>query len=169
MLLLLLMLFFSNAYNFRLASPKSKTTLVTIHLEKFNRRFNLLHIGISFDDTKRKVRFDYRSYYNNYNTYDYNHSSFGFINPTIQTSEQNIVWGTTNKTIEEILQFEKSLHKRYILGFNDCRHYVNRFTGWCLSNPTPIWKLHRVWNENENNNENAIENDNENAIENFEK
>ena len=59
---------------------------------------------------------------------------------------------------EEILEFEKSLHKRYILGFNDCRHYVNRFTGWCLSNPTPIWKLHRVWNENDNENENAIEN-----------
>lgn len=158
MLLLLLMLFFSNAYNFRLASPKPKTTLVTIHLEKFNRRFNLLHIGISFDDSKRKVRFDYRSYYNNYNTYDYNHSSFDFINPMIQTSEKNIVWGTTNKTIEEILEFEKSLHKRYILGFNDCRHYVNRFTGWCLSNPTPIWKLHRVWNENDNENENAFEN-----------
>ena len=44
-------------------------TRVNIHLEKFNRRFNLLHIGISFDDSKRKVRFDYRSYYNNYNTY----------------------------------------------------------------------------------------------------
>ena len=76
----------------------------------------------------------------------------------IQTSEKNIIWGTTNKTIEEILEFEKSLHKRYILGFNDCRHYVNSFTDWCLSNPTPIWKLHRVWNENDNENENAIEN-----------
>ena len=147
MLLLLLMLFFCNAYNFRLASPP-KTTQVTIHLEKFNEKFNLLHIGISFDDTKRNIRFDYRPNYNNYNTYDYNHSSFGFlINPIIDNIGKNIIWGSTNKTIEEILEFEKTLHKKYILGINDCRHYVSKFTEWCLYNSTPIWKLHTIWDE----------------------
>ena len=32
---------------------------VYLHLEKFNERYNLLHVGISFDDDFRKIRYDY--------------------------------------------------------------------------------------------------------------
>ncbi len=150
MLLLLLMLFFSVGFNFNFLPYSPKTTLVTIHLDRFNEQFNLFHIGISFDDTSRRVRFDYRSHYNNYNTYDYNHSSLGFIldHPElIDNNNKNIIWGNTNKTIDEVLAFEKSLQKKYILGIYDCRHYVSKFTRWSLDKPTPIWNLHKIWDQ----------------------
>ena len=43
--------------------------------------------------------------------------------------------------------YETVLHKKYILGIYDCRHYVNKFTEWSLDKPTPIWKLNRLWDE----------------------
>ena len=38
--------------------PKTK---VYIHLEKFNERYNLLHIGISFNNLYNNVRYDFRA------------------------------------------------------------------------------------------------------------
>ena len=43
--------------------------------------------------------------------------------------------------------FKKYLQRRYKLGIYDCRHYVNKFTQWCLYKPTPIWDLHLLWEE----------------------
>ena len=43
--------------------------------------------------------------------------------------------------------YEKTLHKKYILGIYDCRHYVNKFTDWCLDKPTPVWELYSLWNQ----------------------
>jgi hypothetical protein len=60
---------------------------------------------------------------------------------------KTIYWGETDKTLEEVQLFEKSLQKKYILGINDCRHYVNRFSRWALNKRTPIWNLHKLWNQ----------------------
>ena len=59
---------------------------------------------------------------------------------------KTIYWGETSKTLDEVVEFEKTLQKKYILGINDCRHYVNRFSRWALNKRTPIWKLDKLWN-----------------------
>ena len=59
---------------------------------------------------------------------------------------KTIYWGKTSKTLEEVVEFEKTLQKKYILGINDCRHYVNRFSRWALNKRTPIWSLDKLWN-----------------------
>ena len=59
---------------------------------------------------------------------------------------KTIYWGETCKTLDEVVEFEKTLQKKYILGINDCRHYVNRFSRWALNKRTPIWSLDKLWN-----------------------
>jgi hypothetical protein len=59
---------------------------------------------------------------------------------------KTIYWGETSKSLEEVEQFEKTLPKKYILGINDCRHYVNRISLWALNKRTPIWSLEKLWN-----------------------
>jgi hypothetical protein len=136
---------------------------VRIHLEEFNRRYNLLHVGISFTDHTKMLRYDFRkSNEDNYltcsrvycyisdidETYipqSYDILSSTFV-PVKSLATREIVWGYTNKSFKEITEFEKTLHKKYRLGFYDCRHYVRRFTKWCLDRPTPVWRLHKLWN-----------------------
>ena len=57
----------------------------------------------------------------------------------------DIYWGTTNKSLIEIIEFEKTLNKNYFIGINDCRHYSNKLTKWALNKPTPIWKLNKLF------------------------
>jgi len=59
---------------------------------------------------------------------------------------KTIFWGETTKSLDEVEQFEKTLQKKYILGINDCRHYVNRISLWALNKRTPIWSLEKLWN-----------------------
>lgn len=152
-----------------LSSPK---TQVYIHLEKFNEKYNLYHIGISFANYHKKLRYDYRAFnedysnlVNNINIYDMDKVFPELDNipeSVIQEYREyrelltcdvdniyskDILWGTTNKTFEEIILYENTLNKRYRLGIYDCRHYVNRFTNWCLDKPTPIWTLHKLWDK----------------------
>ena len=54
---------------------------------------------------------------------------------------KEIFLGTTNYSLEEIILYEKTINKNYILGFYDCRHYVNELTLWCLNTSIPIWNL----------------------------
>lgn len=134
-------------------------TRVNIHLEKFNERYNLLHIGISFDNRFKVIRYDYRPFNDNkdYDTTNIDRQNFATIFPNIyipddinsprEMEKKTIHWGNTNKTFNEIIDFEKTLHTKYILGINDCRHYVSKFTEWALEHPTPIWHLNSLWDE----------------------
>jgi len=128
---------------------------VYLHLEKFNERYNLLHVGISFDDSLKKIRYDYRAFKKDedYVTIESEESNELFPNMYIPTDiddyadieKRTIYWGTCYKSLHEIINFEKSLHKRYILGIYDCRHYVNKFSIWALNKPSPVWNLHILW------------------------
>lgn len=140
---------------------------VSIHLEEFNTRYGLLHIGVSFENDYKHIRYDFKKdaeeyltyskikyipwEYNNYNVdyipemYDVLRSSY-VKNP--ETKVMTIPWGITNYTFQEIEEYEKRLHKKYRLGIYDCRHYVRKFTKWAVSNPTPVWKLKRLWKNN---------------------
>jgi len=127
-----------------------KKVIVNLHLEKFNKYYNLYHIGISFknENENKIIRYDYRPFCEEKSL---NTNQLAIIDKFyklwLSNTIENITffWGETNKTFEEIEAFEKTLQKKYILGIHDCRHYVNRFSLWSLNKRTPIWKLHKFY------------------------
>ena len=151
---------------------------VYLNLEKFNKKLNLLHIGITFTNSKDTLRYDFRYIHDNKKINDNNYLTpnrylrttndiFNIDNidnidntknkqsikekiiyDVDKLIKKDIYWGVTNKTLEEIIDFEQKLHKKYRVGIYDCRHYVNEFTIWCLDKPSPIWSLHKLWDEN---------------------
>jgi len=164
-LLLLIQTLFS--YIVPTNNPK---TLVHLHLEKFNNDLNLYHIGISFKNEDTIIRYDYRPFcepskcefktINSISVSSIGVSSTSVINNEVRfidklyrfyipenVPNKTIYWGETSKTLTEVVEFEKTLQKKYILGINDCRHYVNRFSRWALNKRTPIWKLDKLWNQ----------------------
>jgi len=158
-LLLLIQTIFS--YIVPTYNPK---TQVHLHLEKFNNELNLYHIGISFKNDDTILRYDYRPFcepsiceYKTINSIST--TSTGLVNKEVRfidklyrfyipenVPNKTIYWGETSKTLDEVVEFEKTMQKKYILGINDCRHYVNRFSRWALNKRTPIWSLDKLWN-----------------------
>ena len=139
----------------------NQKTQVHLHLEKFNNDFNLYHIGISFKNEDTILRYDYRPFCDPTKC-EYKTSSTIISSPNKELQfvdklyrfyipenvpNKTIYWGQTSKTLDEVVEFEKTLQKKYILGINDCRHYVNRFSRWALNKRTPIWKLDKLWNQ----------------------
>lgn len=145
----------------------SKTT-VYLHLEEFNQRYNLLHIGISFNNLNKNLRYDFRAFndgksclttgidtsnpeqmFPDLYLYDKkkNEEMKDITDNMDKMLRKDIFWGITNKTFEEIIEFEKTINTKYTLGIYDCRHYVNKFTKWCLDKPTPVWKLYELWED----------------------
>ena len=162
-LLLLIQTLFS--YIVPTYNPK---TQVHLHLEKFNNELNLYHIGISFKSDDTILRYDYRPFcdptkceYKTINNIGVSSTSVtSVVNKELRFIDKlyrfyipetlvnkTIYWGETSKTLNEVVEFEKTLQKKYILGINDCRHYVNRFSRWALNKRTPIWKLDKLWNQ----------------------
>lgn len=143
-------------------------TQVHLHLEKFNNDLNLYHIGISFKNEDTILRYDYRpfceptkcefktlksvSVATDISVSPVLNKELRFVDKLYRfcipenVPNKTIYWGETSKTLDEVVEFEKTLQKKYILGINDCRHYVNRFSRWALNKRTPIWKLDKLWN-----------------------
>jgi hypothetical protein len=144
---------------------------VYLHLEEFNKRWGLLHIGISFENEYRKIRYDFKKVSTSnelkYITYDkikifevlypeyeddYIPEVYDIItkeySKNVNLPRLNLYWGITNYTFEEIEEFEKTLHKKYRLGVYDCRHYTRKFSKWALCKPIPVWRLKQLWNKN---------------------
>jgi hypothetical protein len=161
-LLLLIQTLFS--YIMPTNNPK---TLVHLHLEKFNNELNLYHIGISFKNEDTVIRYDYRPFCEpsvcEFKTINSVTTTSTSISPVLNKElrfidklyrfyipetldNKTIYWGETSKTLDEVVDFEKTMPKKYILGINDCRHYVNRFSRWAVNKQTPIWKLDKLWN-----------------------
>lgn len=139
---------------------------VYLHIEEFNTRYNLLHIGISFENDYKRIRYDFKEvspdgdyityskihlfetiypeYENDYipEIYDILHKRY-VKNKNIETMK--LYWGITNYTFDEIHEYENSLHRKYRLGLYDCRHYTRQFTKWAVSKPSPVWKLHKLF------------------------
>ena len=59
---------------------------------------------------------------------------------------EEIFWGYTNKTLQDICEYEKTLNNTYILGLYDCRHYTRDLSNWSTYNPTPVWRLKDIVN-----------------------
>jgi len=161
--LLFLGIQYASFFSMPLNTPK---TQVNLHLERFNDDFNLYHIGISFKNNNSLLRYDYRPFcepnkcdFKTVNTISVNsngavasNKQLTFIDKLYRfyipenVPNKTIYWGETSKSLEEVEQFEKTLPKKYILGINDCRHYVNRISLWALNKRTPIWSLEKLWN-----------------------
>ena len=58
----LLLLLLTRAYGLFPTILPSDKTKVTLHLEKFNEKYNLLHIGVSFKCDFQTLRYDYRPF-----------------------------------------------------------------------------------------------------------
>lgn len=174
MRLILFFIYFLKVLSFNLPIIGNEKNIVTLHLEKFNQKYNLLHIGISFNNNINIIRFDYRPFNNgkSYLTTDKDRLNANLLFPdanvntemstlfnnyrnvlifdTKNINKKNIFWGITNKTQTDIIEYEKEflISKPYRVGLYDCRHYVNDFSSWCLNKQTPIWRLNQLWDEN---------------------
>ena len=133
-------------------------TKIYINIEKPNPI--ITHAGITFENNNKKIRYDFRAFNNddNYMTSEesrknvtqmfplldskfFDFKGFNKFRNNITFFSKEIFLGTTNYSLEEIILYEKTINKNYILGFYDCRHYVNELTLWCLNTSIPIWNL----------------------------
>jgi len=130
-------------------------TKIYIHIEQPSKL--LIHTGISFKNEVDTVRFDFRAFNNNNNYITTNemrkNSTLLFPNianiikykkldNNIDFINSNTIYlGISNYSLDEIIILEETLNKNYILGINDCRHYVNNFCKLLLDKEIPIWNL----------------------------
>ena len=163
--MLTLLLLIQTLFSYIMPTNNPKTQ-VHLHLEKFNNELNLYHIGISFKNEDTILRYDYRPFCEpsicEFKTVA-SITSVNSVSPVLNKElrfidklyrfyipeklpNKTIYWGETSKSLTEVVEFEKTMHKKYILGINDCRHYVNRFSRWALNKRTPIWSLDKLWN-----------------------
>lgn len=112
----------------------SKRLKVYIHLEQIIYNTNIYHIGITFKSIFYSIRYDIGAI-------DIN--SINILN--YKNKYKTLFWDYSNKTFDEVLEFEKNIDYDYIVGIYDCRHYVNELTKWACTIPTPIWKLYKLF------------------------
>ena len=129
---------FKNPRNFFKNPRNFFKTKVYIHLEQLFYKTNIYHIGITFKRNIRSIRYDIRGY---------EITPIGFLTNenNVKKNYKKIFWGYSNKSLNEIIEYEKNIDINYILGINDCRHYVNNLTSWCMNNGTPIWGLYKYF------------------------
>ena len=133
-------------------------TKIYVNIEKPNSL--ITHTGITFENDNEKIRYDFRAFNNNddYITTEESRKNITLMFPKIDARffdfkgfnefrtnisffSKEIFLGETNYSLQEIIEYEKNINKIYILGFYDCRHYVNELTKWCLNISIPIWNL----------------------------
>ena len=133
-----------------------------LNIEKVNPI--ITHVGISFSNEK-EIRYDFRAFNNNNNyiTTSENRKNITYMFPDLNTKileykgftefrddillySKKILLGETNYSLNEILEYEKTLNKNYILCIYDCRHYANELTEWSLNYSIPIWNLEKLIN-----------------------
>ena len=111
----------------------NKKVKIYIHIEQIFLKTNIYHIGITFRSLTSKVRYDIQGInLGNLRVYDDN------------AYKKTIMWDYTNKTLDEIIDYENSLNFLYIVGIYDCRHYVRNLTTWASNKPTPVWNLYKL-------------------------
>lgn len=131
-------------------------TKVYLNLEKPNDL--IIHTGVTLKNNLKEVRFDFRAFNDNrdYMTTFESRKNISEMFPDLDRRFMNykglgeemefiyskeLYWGTSNYSIEEIIKLEKRLHKKYILGIYDCRHYADELCMLSLNKGIPIWNL----------------------------
>tara|TARA_B100000035_G_C20942134_1_gene528031 strand:+ start:397 stop:942 length:546 start_codon:yes stop_codon:yes gene_type:complete len=116
----------------------NKNLKVYIHLEKLIPKTNIYHIGISYCSIINSVRYDLHGY-NLSDYYKYLDCLTSYNNNN--NNEETLFWGYCYKSIDSIIEYEKKINNKYIIGIYDCRHYVSNLTQWSMNKSTPIWRL----------------------------
>lgn len=119
-----------NELNFLL----NRRTKVYLHLEQLFYKTNIYHIGISFHNIFNNVRYDIGLF---------DTADLGILNKN--RKEKTIFWDYSNKSLSSIIDYESLLEYNYVLGVYDCRHYVRNLSDWATNNPTPVWKLYKLY------------------------
>lgn len=141
-------------------------TKIYLNLDKFNNF--IIHSGITFENNERKIRYDFRAFNKN-NTYItnkytrqninymfpdlfntksiHNNINYNYLYNKVKYESTIIYWGLSNFSIEELIEIENNLDKNYLLGINDCRHYVNELCKIALNKEIPIWNLNSLIND----------------------
>lgn len=123
-------------------------TDVYIHIEKLYNRLPIYHIGVSFFNGYKTVRYDYRPF-------NENGSYITITRKDNDTFKNNIIhsktiyWCQIDHPLNYIDKCEREIvdsYPKYRLGINDCRHYARRLTSKTTKKPTPVWKLYKIWN-----------------------
>ena len=131
---------------------------VYLHLHRSSPTF--VHTGLSVCDDTTCVRYDFRAFNDGY-TYEtrtdmLNDNAYLFPRlpeivrqhlATPTNDVKTIRLGETRRTIPEVVVFERTLHRRYILGWYDCRHHSNALCKFCLNKTIPLWDLNRLFSE----------------------
>jgi len=103
---------------------------VYLHIEQLFKFTNIYHVGITFKSIYKEIRYDI--------------VGLDLINRSVVSEfklNKTIFWDYSFKTINEVIKYESNMKFNYVLGINDCRHYVRNLTTWACNNPSPVWKL----------------------------
>ena len=131
-------------------------TRIYINLEKPNDI--IIHAGITLRNDEKEVRYDFRAFNDgrDYITTEESRKSMSEMFPDLDKDflkakglgddmvfiyTKEIYLGTSNYSMEEIMEMERGLSKKYILAVYDCRHYVNELCKLSLDKEIPIWDL----------------------------
>jgi hypothetical protein len=113
-------------------------TDVYIHIEKLYTRLPIYHIGVSFFNGYRTVRYDYRPFNENDSYVTINRKQNDtFKNNIIDT--KTIYWCQIDYPLNYIDKCEREIVDSY-------PKYTRRLTKKTTKKPTPIWKLYKIWN-----------------------
>ena len=148
-------------YNLLFSLIINAPTKVYINLEKINPL--IYHTVITFKNNHNLIRYDFRAFNNNNNYLTTEDSrknkslmfpnldsrildmkAFSSFRNYVSENSYNILLGETNYSLNEIIILEEKLNKNYILGINDCRHYVNKLCIITLNSTIPIWDLEKL-------------------------
>ena len=149
-----------------IVSPKK----VILHLEKIPN--GITHTGISFQTPHKVKRYDFRAFNKNRSCLtsgldrndpkvifpdiyeeDFNPKirncleDFLEMKPNATTICLDVDLGTTDKTFQEIEMYSRFVNRKYIFGFYDCRHFVDRMTQFVGVGNIPIWRLGRYFRD----------------------
>ena len=137
-------------------------TRIYINLEKPNDI--IIHAGITLRNDEKEVRYDFRAFNDgrDYITTEESRNSMSEMFPDLDKDflmakglgddmvfiyTKEIYLGTSNYSMEEIMEMERGLSKKYILAVYDCRHYVNELCKLSLDKEIPIWDLESLIKE----------------------
>ena len=137
-------------------------TRIYINLEKPNDM--IIHAGITLRNDEKEVRYDFRAFNDgrDYITTEESRKSMSEMFPDLDKDflkakglgddmvfiyTKEIYYGTSNYSMEEIMEMERGLSKKYILAVYDCRHYVNELCKLSLDKEIPIWDLESLIKE----------------------
>lgn len=122
-------------------------TCVAVHVERLGPGLPLAHVGVTFTDSSHFVRFDCAPFPRDGKCMTtFTHRERACRDP-IDIYDDWTVWGYSNFSLNSLSRLADCLsNRRYVLGVNDCRHYVHGLTSYACAQATPVLRWPTVRN-----------------------